>query len=310
MDAKKVFLYAGQGSQRVGMGEDFYAESEIYRKAVDGLELGEDIINLMREGPEDKLSDTAYTQVCMAAFAVGVTAMLRENGIAPSASCGLSLGEYGALYAAGVFDARTYAELLRYRGRVMAEAAIGVDSCMSAVIGMDSNVIKEACEKVTQGYVTVANYNCPGQTVICGNKDAVEQAEDILAGEGCKRCIRLKVSGPFHTKYMKPAGEKLEIYLQSIKLGRPVIPVLSNTTGNYYSESDDICGLLVKQVQSSVHLEDNLRKLLLAGYREFIEIGPGKTMAGFLKRTAKVLNMEISVNSIDCISDFRKVVAI
>lgn len=305
-----VFLYAGQGSQRVGMGQDFYEEYGIYRDFIDSLDLDFDIKSLMHDGPEDKLSLTEYTQPAMAAFAAGVTALLKENGIVADAACGLSLGEYGALHAAGVFDAKTLVELVAYRGKVMADAAKGLECSMSAILGSDSAAIEAACRAYDgDGYVTVANYNCPGQTVICGDENAVAAVEADLKEKGAKRCVRLKVSGPFHTKYMTPAAEKLSEKLSEITLNAPSIPVTANVTGDFYQDGDDIREILVRQIQSSVRLEDDLKKLLDAGYTDFIEIGPGNTMSGFLKKTARAAGVKVNIRGIDKVEDFQKIIS-
>ena len=304
-----VFLYAGQGSQRVGMGEDFYEAYPAYREVFDEVsgEAGFDLRELMRKGSEEALSQTEYTQPCMAAFAAGVTGLLIENGVRPVAACGLSLGEYGALYAAGAFSAKEYVRLTAYRGRAMAEAARGLTCCMSAVLGVESDVVSAACrEYAGEGYVTVANYNCPGQTVLCGDESAVGAVEESLREKGAKRFARLRVSGPFHTKYMESAGKKLEAYLAELPFNPLQIPVCANVTGGYYGKDDDPKGLLTRQIQSGVRLEENLRRLLSDGYAEFVEIGPGTTMAGFLKRTAKALDASVNVCSIDTAEDFRK----
>lgn len=302
---KKVLLYAGQGSQRVGMGKDFYETYPSYRSFVDGLDLEIDVKKWMHEGPIEELSKTENTQVCMGVFAAGVTKLLLEQGLEVEAACGLSLGEYGALYAAGVFTEKEYLELLQYRGRVMMEAAKGTDTCMSAILGMDSAKIAQICEELEN--VSVANYNCPGQTVICGEEQAVALAEEKLKEAGGKKCVRLNVSGPFHTSYMKPAGDALQEYFKQIEFKKPSIPVAMNVTGDFL-KGEDIKELLVKQVQSSVYLEQNLSRLLDAGFTEFAEIGPGNTMAGFLKKTAKAKGIKIMVSSIDTVEDFRKVV--
>ena len=305
-----VFLYAGQGSQRVGMGKDFYDGYETYRNFIDSLTLDFDIKELMHEGPEDKLSLTEYTQPCMAAFAAGVTALLKENGVTPDAACGLSLGEYGALHAAGVFDAKTFVDLVAYRGKVMADAAKGLECSMSAILGTDSQTIEEACRAYEgDDYVTVANYNCPGQTVICGDESAVAAVEEVLKEKGAKRCVRLKVSGPFHTKYMAPAADLLGERLAEISLKAPSIPVSANVTGDFYQDGDDIRGILMRQIQSSVRLEDDLKKLLEAGYTDFIEIGPGNTMSGFLKKTARAAGAKVTIRGIDKAEDFEKIIA-
>ncbi len=304
----KVFLYAGQGSQRVGMGKDFYEEFKEYRSLIDSLDPGFPIKEYMHEGPEEELVKTEHTQPCMAAFAAGVTRVLKANGINPAAACGLSLGEYGALFAAGVFSEEDYIRLVTYRGQAMADAAAGLSCSMSAILGiMDSSVIEEAANSYDGGgYVTVANYNCPGQTVICGDEEAVSALEEQLKEKGAKRCIRLKVSGPFHTRYMQSAGERLKDYFSNIKWNRPGIDVACNVTGNIIRD-EDIQELLIRQVQQSVRLEDDLKALINAGYTDYIEIGPGNTMAGFLKKTAKALKANITVSSIDTVDDLKKI---
>ena len=304
----KVFLYAGQGSQRVGMGKDFYEEFKEYRSLIDSLDPGFPKKEYMHEGPEEELVKTEHTQPCMAAFAAGVTRVLKANGINPAAACGLSLGEYGALFAAGVFSEEDYIRLVTYRGQAMADAAAGLSCSMSAILGiMDSSVIEEAANSYDGGgYVTVANYNCPGQTVICGDEEAVSALEEQLKEKGAKRCIRLKVSGPFHTRYMQSAGERLKDYFSNIKWNRPGIDVACNVTGNIIRD-EDIQELLIRQVQQSVRLEDDLKALINAGYTDYIEIGPGNTMAGFLKKTAKALKANITVSSIDTVDDLKKI---
>ena len=228
--------------------------------------------------------------------------MLTDEGIKPDVSLGLSLGEYGALYAANCFDYESYVSLTTFRGEKMSEAALGKNCIMSAVLGLDSNLVSSACDLYMkeneeynnsflgnsdlanlEKYVTVSNYNCKGQCVICGNNKAVEEMENILKGKGAKRCVRLKVSGPFHTKYMKDAGDELENYFTNFKIENPQIPVLLNATGDYYKDTDNLSELLVKQVQSSVRLEENIEKILDSDIDTFIEIGPGKVVSGFLK---------------------------
>ena len=306
---KTVFLYAGQGSQTVGMGQDFYQEFEEYRAFVDSFQMDVDLKKLMHEGPLEELSRTENTQPCMSVFAAGVTQLLVKNGITPDAACGLSLGEYGALYAAGVFSARDYVNLTAFRGSVMAKAAQGCVCSMSAVLGAPSSVVEDACRKYDgDGFVTVANYNCPGQYVICGDAQAVEAVEEILKEGGVKRCVRLNVSGPFHTKYMKPAGDALAEYFAEMNFAKPEIPVALNYTGDFYREGEDLKELLVAQVQNSVRMEEDLEKLIQAGAERFIEIGPGNALSGFLKKTAKNLGVDINVTSIGTVEDFRKVV--
>ncbi len=308
---KTIFLYAGQGSQKVGMGKDLYEEYAAYRQVVDNAKVPFDAKALMEQGPLETLSDTRYTQACMALYAAGVTAVLAEQGVLPDAACGLSLGEYGALYAAGAMNLETYVEVLVLRGRVMAEAATGTQCAMSAILGMEASVVEQACEVGAEaGFVTVANYNCPGQYVICGDEGAVQRTEAHLREQGAKRCVRLNVSGPFHTKYMSPAGEALKEYFQKNPLMTPKIPVYLNVTGAVYEETQNLADLLVHQVQSSVRLEDALRQMLAEDDVRFVEIGPGNTMAGFLKKTARAMGKDVQVVSVETVADVQKLTAV
>lgn len=303
-----AFLYAGQGSQKVGMGKDFYDEFDEYKSFIDSLNVGIDVAKLMHEGPIEELSLTENTQGCMASFAAGVTMLLEKNNIKPDVAMGLSLGEYGALYAANVFSAEEYVKLTVFRGNKMSEAAKGISCAMSAILGMKACDVKKVCDEYTgEGFITVANYNCPGQYVICGDENAVTQVEAMLKENGAKRCVRLNVSGPFHTKYMKSAGDALCEYFANMQLNKPSIPVIMNVTGDYL-KNEDIADMLVKQVQNSVKLEDGLRKLLDEDIDTYVEIGPGNVVSGFLKKTAKDMGKSVNVFSIDTVEDFKKVV--
>lgn len=306
---KTVFVYAGQGSQRVGMGYDFYNEYKEYRAVIDNLELGFDIKELMHVGSEKQLSDTRYTQACMAAFAAGVTNVLKTKGITPDAACGLSLGEYGALYAAGVFSEKDYVGITEFRGNAMADAAIGKNCCMSAIIGLESSVVEQACKEAQdKGMVELVNYNCPGQYVICGDDAAIIKAEEILREKGAKRCVRLNVSGPFHTKYMKEAADKLRVKLDETNMDKPNIPVVLNVTGDYYNTDDKLEDILERQVQNGVHFEESIARLINDGAEKFIEIGPGKTLSGFIKKTSKALGKSVEIVNIDKVEDIKKIV--
>lgn len=304
---KYLFLYAGQGAQKVGMGKDFYEKYETYRQIADSVSFAFDHKKLMHEGPMEELSKTEYTQPCMAVFAAGVTELLKEHGIVPDTALGLSLGEYGALYAASVFGAKEYIELVEYRGRAMAKAAEGMECAMSAILGADAQTVRDACEQVSdKGYVTVANYNCPGQYVICGDEAAVQAVEELVKQRGAKRCIRLNVSGPFHTKYMKPAGEALLSYFEQMEIHKPEIPVIMNYTGDYFHEDDDLKTLLVNQVQNSVRLEESIKRALENDPETIIEIGPGNAMAGFVRKCAKEMGKKVTVRTIETVEDFEK----
>ena len=305
-----IFLYAGQGSQREGMGKDFYEEFASYRDLIDSMEMkikGKSLKELMETASLEELSDTLVTQPCMAAFAAGVTRVLKELGVEPKGACGLSLGEYGALFAAQVFDAKTYVELTANRGAYMAEASAVADFKMTAVLGLESHKIEEICSQCSSyGYVKTVNYNCPGQYVIGGEEKAVEEAEKLLAEAGAKRLVALKVSGPFHTAFMEPAAGKLEQYLKELQFQTPVVPVAYNCLGGFAPENKEIKELLTEQIKNSVYFEQNLRTFLEAGYENFVEIGPGSTLSSFVKKTAASLGKKITVVSIDKCSDLKK----
>ena len=285
---KLGFLYAGQGSQHPGMGADLYEAYPAFRQVLDAAqaEVDFDLRRTSFEDPEGVLNQTRYTQPCMVAFAAGLTAVLRERGIVPAAAAGLSLGEYSALHAAGVFDARTAVRLVAFRGKAMEEAAKGHDSAMMAVLGLDREPLQAACEAAGDlGTVVIANYNCPGQLVLGGDRAAVEKAAALAKERGAKRCMPLKVSGPFHTPLMKPAGEALECYFRSVPFEAPGIPVLFNCLGREKEPGDAISALLVRQVQSSVYMEGTIRRMAALNLDALVEIGPGKALSGFVKKT-------------------------
>ncbi len=304
---KLAVLFAGQGSQKVGMGKDFYEQNEMFRQVVDSVSLDFDVKQLMFEDPMEQLSQTRYTQPCMATFAAGVTKMLEAKGVKPEYVAGLSLGEYSALHAAGVFDTQTFINLVAFRGKVMEEAAAGIECKMSAVMGLESSVLTDICNLICrehpENYVTVSNYNCTGQYVICGDKTGVELAEEKAKEAGAKRCMPLKVSGPFHTKFMKPAGEALANYMETVNFGEMKTPVVFNTTAKVLHSSEIIKDLLVKQVQSSIYMEDTLKYLQAQGVDTIIEVGPGKALSGFVKRTVE----GITTYTIEDMEGFHKV---
>ncbi len=289
------------------MGKDFYEEYEDYRNFCNSVNVSFDHRSVMHNGPMEDLSDTRYTQPCMSVFAAGVTNLLVSHGVEPEAVCGLSLGEYGALYAAGVFSAQDFVKMTEFRGGAMAEAAKGLSCSMSAILGTDSRTVEDACKAYAgEGFVTVANYNCAGQYVICGTEQAVADTEARLVNMGAKRCVRLNVSGPFHTHCMKPAGDKLANYLKSVEFHVPRIPVALNVSGTFYKDGDDLKANLEQQVQNSVRLEDDLQALIAAGYRRYIEIGPGNVVSGFLKKTARAMGANVEVTAVETVEDFKK----
>ena len=287
---KIAFLYAGQGSQHPGMGQDLYEAYPAYRAVLDGAEVGFDLKAVSFSDPDGVLNQTEYTQPCMVAFAAGMTAILAEKGICPDYAAGLSLGEYSALAAAGVFTAKQAVELAAFRGKAMAAAAAGVPCGMTAVLGLDRDKLAEACKAAAgEGVVEIANYNCPGQLVIGGQKAAVDAAAAKAKEMGAKRCLPLKVSGPFHTSLLRPAGDALRERFKTESFGEMAFPVLFNCLGREMREGDTIPALLERQVQSSVYMEDTIRRLAELGVDLVVEIGPGKVLSGFVKKTAPAL---------------------
>ena len=283
---KLAFLYAGQGSQKAGMGKDLYESSPAFAKAFDAAELDFDLKAVCFEDAEGLLNQTQYTQPCMVAFAAGVTAALYEAGIRPEYVAGLSLGEYSALQASGVFTAKSAVELAAYRGKAMTKAAEGVESAMTAVLNLDREALERCCEEASAlGVVRICNYNCPGQLVIGGEKAAVERAGELAKAAGARRLMPLKVSGPFHTPLMQGAADALAERFKTESFGEMAIPVLFNCLGDLKGE-ETIADLLVRQVKSSVYMEDTLRKLQALGVDTIVEIGPGKALTGFVRKTA------------------------
>ena len=288
---KLGFLYAGQGSQHPGMGADLYADP-VFRAAFDRAaeRVDFDLKEVCFTDRQGVLNQTRYTQPCMVAFAVGMTALLKHRGIIPAAAAGLSLGEYSALHAAGVLDAETVTELVAFRGKAMEQAAAGKPSSMMAVLGLDRKPLQEACGAASAlGCVVIANYNCPGQLVIGGEQAAVAQAAALAKEAGARRCMPLKVSGPFHTPLMAPAGAALEARFRTVTFAQPQIPVVFNCLGDVKPEDTTVPELLVRQVQSSVYMEDSIRRMAALGMDALIEIGPGRVLSGFVKKTTPQL---------------------
>ena len=303
---KLAFLYAGQGTQHAGMGRDLYESYPAFRAVLDSAPVDFDLKKLCFEGPEETLSQTQYTQPCMVAFAAGVTAVLYEKGIYPTMAAGLSLGEYSALCAAGVLDPVTAIDLVAFRGKAMAEAVKDRPSAMAAVLMLGRAELQKCCDAASHlGVTELANLNCPGQIVIGGDVAAVEETGRLAKEAGAKRVMPLKVSGPFHTSLMAPAGAALEQRFRTVDFGPMKFPVLFNCKGDVLGEGDTIPGLLVRQVQSSVYMEDTIRNMAAHGVDTILEIGPGKALSGFVKKTDK----SITTYAVETAEDLEAAVA-
>ena len=291
--SKTAFLFAGQGSQHVGMGRDLYETYPVFRAVIDNAHLDFDLRSLMFEGPDEQLSQTRYTQPCMVAFAAGMTAVLDELEIKPDYVAGLSLGEYSALAAAGVFEPQQAIQLAAFRGSAMARASEGRACAMVSILGLAREAVESAVELAAaagQGTVEVSNYNCPGQTVIAGDASAVELAAAAARDAGARRCIPLHVSGPFHTSLLHSAGDALHERFKEEPFGEMRVPVLFNCLGHEMGVDDSIPALLERQVQSAVRMEDTITRLVELGVNRVIEVGPGKVLSGLVRRCTKAIH--------------------
>lgn len=290
---KTAWIFPGQGAQKCGMGKDFYEKSTAARQIYDEASrlLGLDMAALCFEENE-RLDQTEYTQAALVTTCLAMAEALRDVLPAPDVTAGLSLGEYCAIAAAGGMRTEDAVTTVRKRGIFMQNAVPDGKGAMSAVLGLTGDQIEAAIAGLEGVYI--ANYNCPGQIVITGFAQGVEKASEVLLEAGAKRVLPLKVSGPFHSPMMKEAGEKLEQVLQEIELSPLRIPYVTNVTAEYVKEISDTRKLLKEQVASSVRWQQSMERMIADGVTTFIEIGPGRTLAGFLKkisRDVKVINI-------------------
>lgn len=292
--SKIAYMFPGQGAQYIGMGKDFYEETETGRKVFDKASqlLGFSMPELCFQENE-KLNNTEYTQAAMVTASIAMMKVLEEKGVRPAMAAGLSLGEYAALVAAGAMEEEDAIATVRQRGILMERAVPAGIGAMAAVLALSADKIEEVVADIPE--VWIANYNCPGQIVISGKKEAVETACEKLKEAGAKRTLFLNVSGPFHSGMLKEAGEKLGKVLEAVEIHDLKIPYVANVTAELVTDPSQVKPLLKRQVYSSVRWQQSVETMLKAGIDTFIEIGPGKTLTGFMKkidRTVNVLNIE------------------
>ena len=306
--SKTAFIFPGQGSQYIGMGKEFYENLPICREVYDlasevtGLDLPKLCFT-----ENEQIHQTEYTQICMLATETAIYMALEQNGYQPDVTAGLSLGEYGALVASGVMTAEEAFEVVRKRGIYM-QQAVPTGGAMAAVLGLDGGKIEQICEQTEEQMqlaVSVANYNCPGQIVISGKAEAVQAAGEACKEAGAKRVVPLKVSGPFHSKLLMDAGKQLREALNKVEIRENFVPYIANVTADYVTEQTQVKPLLECQIYSPVRWQQTIERMLADGVDEFVEIGPGKTLSGFIKK----IDRNVKVCNIDKMEDFVRFVA-
>ena len=295
------FVFPGQGTQNVGMGKDIYekyGEARNVYKIIDEA-LGENIEKLTYEESAENLNQTKNTQITIYAMSMAILEILRNSGIKPNAAAGLSLGEYSALTCVNALTLEEGAKIVRIRGTLMQELAPKGEWAMAAIIGLEDDKVEEACTKVETGFVRAVNYNCPGQVVVSGEKNAVLEAMEIAKNLGARKVIELKTSGPFHTEKLQEASNKLKEKLEKITFNECSIPVIKNFDGMPYTEKDNMVDILANHVIKPVKFRKSIETMLEMGIDTFVEIGPGKTLSGFVKKVCKEKGIEANILNIE-----------
>lgn len=292
------FLFPGQGSQSVGMGKDIYEEyeqaREIYNKVQEITEIN--VAQISFEGPEEILNQTKYTQLAILTESLAILEILKEKNIKSEISAGLSLGEYTALINSGVLSFVEGVKLVQKRGEYMQNLLPEGDWQMAAIMGLTEEQVEEVCKKVKSDFVVPANYNCVGQIAVSGEKQAIEEAEIIAKEMGARKVRVLKTAGPFHTEKLINSSNALKKELENVTINKFETKVIKNLDGEFYKDTDDIKDILAKHIINPVRFSKTLENMLNNGVDTFIEIGPGKTLSGFVKRTPtnkdiKILNV-------------------
>lgn len=308
--SKIGFIFSGQGAQYVGMGSDLYENYAEIKEAFDNADniLGYSLKEICFNGNENTLNRTDITQPAIFTLSAGIANILKNKGINADATCGLSLGEYTALYYANKLSFTDAIKLLKIRGEIMNNAYPEGKGAMTAVIGLSKEDIQDTIDSISNiGVVEIANLNCPGQIVVTGEIDAINKIEPLLKEKRARKLVRLDVSGPFHSSLLKEASLKLKEELLKANFNKGDIPVLTNYTGDILNESD-VIETLTGQMCSTVHFEDNIRNMINMGITTFVEIGPGKALSGFVKRIdkkVKILNVE-NIDSLNEVLEYFK----
>ena len=295
------FVFPGQGTQTVGMGKDLYEKYDEAKKVYKKIEqvLGEDIAKLTFETSEEELNQTKNTQIAIYAMSMAILEILKTQGVQVDAAAGLSLGEYSALTCAKAISIEEGAKIVRTRGTLMQELAPKGEWAMAAIIGLEDDKVEEACNKATEGFVRAVNYNCPGQVVVSGEKVAVTKAMENAKALGARKAVELKTSGPFHTEKLQEASKALKKELEKITFAPCQLPVIKNLDGTPYAEEDNMVEILANHVMCPVKFRKSVETMLAMGIDTFAEIGPGKTLSGFVKKVAKEKELDVTVLNIE-----------
>ena len=304
---KRAFLFPGQGAQVVGMGKDIYEKYDEAKKIYEEASKisGMDIKKLCFEGPEEELNKTENTQIAILTTSLAILEVLKSKGIEAEITCGLSLGEYCALIYSGMISFEDGIKLIKKRGYYMGNLIPDEEYSMAAVIGLDSTKIEEICNELKESgkFVVPANYNCSTQTVVSGEKEAVEIAIEKLKEAEAKRVIPLKTSGPFHTEKLIEAKNAYEKELENVTFNKGNVKVIKNLDGNYYNEEDNVKEILAKHIISSVRFDRAIKLMQEENVDEYVEIGPGRTLTGFVRKDNKEAKT-YNINSLESLEKY------
>ena len=302
------YIFPGQGTQVIGMGKDLYEKynevKNIYKRVDEAL--GESVENITYNISQEELNETQNTQIAIYTMSMAILEILNKKGIKPDALAGLSLGEYSALTCGNAISIEEGAKIVRKRGTFMQELAPKGNWSMAAIIGLEDEKVEEACSKVEDGFVRAVNYNCPGQVVVSGEKDSVLKVMEIAKEMGARKAIELKTSGPFHTEKLEEASNALRKELEKVEFNKIEIPVIKNINGESYDDKDNMVDILAKHVMSPVKFRKSIETMLSLGIDTFVEIGPGKTLSGFVKKVCKEKDVEVNIFNIENVETLEK----